>query len=139
MNGQERILRALRREIPDRVPVFEWFVDATVGQAMVGSGDIMDIADRLDLDAINIRPDYTRQFLDTTVYTDEWGMKRRLTGDANPAILKCPISDITHHLDFTFLDLHSFLRLEHSKHNLSFRVLLNRHFRLNPGIQLQVR
>jgi uroporphyrinogen decarboxylase len=104
MNGRERILRALKREIPDRVPVFEWFVDATVGKAMVGSGDIMDIADGLDLDAINIRPDYAKQFLDAKVYTDEWGMKRKLTGDANPAILKSPIPDITHHLDFTFPD-----------------------------------
>jgi uroporphyrinogen decarboxylase len=104
MNGKERILCALRRETPDRVPMFEWFIDAKVGQALVGSGDIMDIADQLDLDAINLRPDYSRRFIDDQVFVDEWGMKRRLTGDANPAILQSPISDITRHLDYTFPD-----------------------------------
>ena len=104
MNGKERILCALKREIPDRVPVFEWYVDAGVGKALVGSGDILDIVDALDLDAVNFRPDFERRFQDDLVFTDEWGMKRRLTGDANPAILESPISDITRHRDYSFPD-----------------------------------
>jgi uroporphyrinogen decarboxylase len=104
MNGKERILCALRREIPDTVPVFEWYVDAKVGMAMVGSGDILDIVDGLALDAVNFRPDYECRFLDDIVFVDEWGMKRRLTGDANPAILESPISDIARHRDYAFPD-----------------------------------
>lgn len=104
MNGKERILCALKREIPDTVPVFEWYVDAGVGKALVGSGDILDIAEGLGLDAVNFRPDYERRFLDDSVFTDEWGMKRRLTGDANPAILHSPIPDITRHRDYSFPD-----------------------------------
>ncbi len=104
MNGKERILSALRREIPDRVPVFEWYVDAGVGKALVGSGDIIDIVDALDIDAVNFRPDYDRRFLDDLTFVDEWGMKRRLTGDANPAILESPIADITQHRDYSFPD-----------------------------------
>ena len=46
MNGKQRILAALRREIPDAVPTFEWFIDATVGQSLVGSGDILDIVEQ---------------------------------------------------------------------------------------------
>lgn len=104
MNGRDRLLCALRREVPDRVPIFEWFVDATVGEALVGSGDIVDIVDRLDLDGINLRPTYDKQFLDSATFVDEWGMKRQLTGDVLPAVLESPIPDITRHREYTFPD-----------------------------------
>jgi uroporphyrinogen decarboxylase len=104
MNGRERILCALRREVPDTVPIFEWFIDASVGQALVGSGDIIDIVDRLDLDGINLRPTYGKRFLDDTTFVDEWGMKRQLTGDVLPAVLESPIPDITRHRDYSFPD-----------------------------------
>lgn len=104
MNGRERILCALRREIPDQVPIFEWFIDATVGQALVGSGDILDIVERLDLDGVNLRPTYDKKFLDDVTFVDEWGMKRQLTGDVLPAVLESPIPDITRHRDYSFPD-----------------------------------
>ncbi len=104
MNGRERILCALRREVPDTVPIFEWFIDATVGQALVDSGDIIDIVDRLDLDGINLRPTYGKRFLDDTTFVDEWGMKRQLTGDVLPAVLESPIPDITRHREYSFPD-----------------------------------
>jgi len=34
MNSAERIFTALRGQIPDRVPIFEWFVHPKVYQAM---------------------------------------------------------------------------------------------------------
>ena len=61
MNGTARMCAALRRELPDRIPTFEWFLDAGVGRALTGSGDPLDIVERLDLDGINIRPDYARR------------------------------------------------------------------------------
>lgn len=104
MNGNQRILTALRRQCPDTVPTFEWFIDATVGEALVGSGDILDIVDRLDLDGINLRPTYTKQFLDASTFVDEWGIKRQLTEDTLPALLASPIPDITRHGDYQFPD-----------------------------------
>lgn len=104
MNGRERILCALRREVPDQVPMFEWFIDATVGEALVGSGDIIDIVDRLDLDGINLRPTYERRFLDDETFVDEWGITRRLTDDVLPAVVTAAIPDVTRHETYEFPD-----------------------------------
>ena len=104
MNGKQRILAALRREIPDMVPVFEWFVDVTVGEALVGSGDAIDVVERLDLDAVNLRANYRSEKVDDITLIDEWGMKRQLTGDVLPAVIGSPIPDVTRHTEFTFPD-----------------------------------
>ena len=104
MNGKQRILAALRREVPDTVPMFEWFVDVTVGEALVGSGDAIDVAERLDLDGVNVRANYRSERIDDVTLVDEWGMKRQLTGDVLPAVVASPIADITQHAGFTFPD-----------------------------------
>ena len=104
MTGKERILRALRRDVPDAVPTFEWFIDISVGRALVGSNDLLDAVERLDLDGVNIRPDYRREYLDEKTLVDEWQMKRQLTGDALPALLDSPIRDVCDHRDYRFPD-----------------------------------
>jgi uroporphyrinogen decarboxylase len=104
MTGKERILRALQRGVPDAVPTFEWFIDAAVGQALVGSDDPLEIVDRLDLDGINVRPDYERKFLDDKTLVDEWQIKRLLTGDCLPALLESPIADVVSHRSYQFPD-----------------------------------
>lgn len=127
MNGRERIICALRREVPDVVPIFEWFIDASVGQALVGSGDIVDIVERLDLDGINVRPTYEKRFLDDVTFVDEWGMKRQLTGDVLPAVLESPIADITRHRDYTFPDPqapHRFAAVERTLQRLGDRTAI---------------
>jgi hypothetical protein len=35
----------------------------------------------LDIDGINVRPDYAKRFLDAQTFEDEWGNRRQLTGD----------------------------------------------------------
>ena len=115
MTGKQRILRALRREVPDAVPTFEWFIDASVGKALIGSDDPLDIVERLELDAINVRPDYRKEYLDATTLTDEWGMTRKLTGDCLPALLESPIRQIGDHARYRFPDpaaSHRFATLE---------------------------
>jgi uroporphyrinogen decarboxylase len=102
MTGKERILRALRRRVPDMVPTFEWFLDAAVGRALVGSEDPIEVVDRLDLDGINVRPDYAKTFLDGNTLVDEWQIKRQLTGDCLPALLGSPILDVRDHRDYRF-------------------------------------
>ncbi len=104
MNGKERILGALRREVSDAVPTFEWFIDVTVGRALTGSDDPLDVVDRLDLDGVNIRPDYRKVFQDETTLVDEWQIRRQLTGDCLPALLDSPILDVTRHQRYQFPD-----------------------------------
>ena len=115
MTGKERMLRALRRETPDVVPTFEWFIDAAVGQTLVGSDDPIEMVDRFEMDAINLRPDYSKEFLDEKTLVDEWGIKRQLTGDCLPALLASPIEDVTRQGDYRFPDPtapHRFATLE---------------------------
>jgi uroporphyrinogen decarboxylase len=93
---------AIKRGTPDRVPTFEWFIDPGVGKALTGSSDAMDIVECLDIDGINIRPDYTKKFLDDKTFEDEWGNRRQLTGDCIAAVIAQPMTDITQHQHFTF-------------------------------------
>ncbi len=104
MNGKQRILAALSRQIPDRVPTFEWFIDSQVGLALTNSSGILDIVAGLDLDAVNLRPTYEKKFLDNDTFVDEWGAQRRMTGDALPALIASPIQDVTRHTDYAFPD-----------------------------------
>jgi uroporphyrinogen decarboxylase len=115
VNGKDRILRALRRSVPDTVPVFEWFVDASVARALTGSEDILDVVEHLDLDAVNVRPDYAKRHLDETTIVDEWQISRKLTGDVLPALVDSPIRDVTQHQSFALPDpaaSHRFASLE---------------------------
>ncbi|HID75947.1 MAG TPA: hypothetical protein EYP56_08120 [Planctomycetaceae bacterium] len=104
VTGKERILRALDRGVPDAVPTFEWFIDAAVGRALAGSADPVDIVQRLDLDAINVRPDYQKTFLSERVFVDEWRIRRQLTEDCLPALVASPIADVRRHGDYSFPD-----------------------------------
>lgn len=102
MTGKQRILAALQRQTPDCVPTFEWFIDTVVTQALVGMAEPVAAAHALDLDAINVRADYRKQFLDSHTFVDEWGVKRMLTGDCVPHVMESPIKDITRHGDYRF-------------------------------------
>jgi len=115
VNGKERVHCALRREIPDVVPTFEWFIDAAVGETLTGSRDPLEIVARLDLDGINIRPDYSKRRLDEKTLVDEWGVERQLTDDVLPALRASPVADITRHREYAFPDpaaAHRFTALE---------------------------
>jgi uroporphyrinogen decarboxylase len=104
MTGRQRILTALRRETPDCVPTFEWFLDGAVTQALVGTNDPVRAADALDLDGINVRPDYRRRYLDGSTFVDEWGVRRVNTGDCIPQVRESPIRDISAHAAYRFPD-----------------------------------
>lgn len=94
MNGNERICRALRRETAGAVPTFEWFLDTAVGRALTGSDDPLDVVERLDLDGVNVRPDFRKAFQDEATWIDEWQIHRQRTGDCLPALLDSPIRDV---------------------------------------------
>jgi uroporphyrinogen decarboxylase len=104
MTGKDRIECALRLEEPDCVGTFEWFIDETVGEALTGSTDPLDIIESLDIDGVNIRADYTKKFSSDDTYVDEWGSTRQLTGDCIAATIESPIKDIARHKDYAFPD-----------------------------------
>ena len=104
MNAKERLVAALDRQSLDRIPSFEWFIDSQVGEALTGSLDPLDIVVGLDLDGINVRPDYSREQLDADTYQDEWGIVRRETGDCIAAVARSPVVEINQHGAYDFPD-----------------------------------
>lgn len=104
MNAKERIMRALRRQEPDRIPTFEWDIHPQVGRALTGSGDILDIVERLDLDGVAVRPDYARRTVSESVYVDEWGSRRQMTGEMIHVITENPIRALEDHRRYAFPD-----------------------------------
>jgi uroporphyrinogen decarboxylase len=104
MTGKDRILTALRRGTPDCVPTFEWFIDASVARALTGIADPLVAADALDLDGINVRPDYAQRRVDATTFVDEWGITRSETGDCLPCVTESPIPDIDRQTGHAFPD-----------------------------------
>jgi len=115
MTPKERLLTALRRGTPDRIPVFEWFIDDVVSQVLCGNTDPIEVTEMLDLDAANVRADYGKTWKDDTTFVDEWGVERKLTGDVLPAAMNYSIPSIDAQASFVFPDLdapHRFKTLE---------------------------
>jgi len=104
MTPKECICAALRREVPDRIPTFEWFIDPTVSKTLCGSDDPIEVTERLDLDAVNIRADYAKEWINDCIYVDEWGSERMLTGEVLPVVIRHPITNLADHAGFTFPD-----------------------------------
>ena len=74
MNGRERVMAALQRRQPDRVPVVEWIIDPAVVRALEPSGSLMNLVERLDLDAISNGAYYATEPMEGDRYRDEWGI-----------------------------------------------------------------
>jgi uroporphyrinogen decarboxylase len=107
MTPKECLISAVSNCKPDRTPTFEWFIDERVGEALTGSRDPVEIVEALDIDGINVRATYLQSREEGDTYTDEWGAKRRLTGDCIAAVTHSPIPDIAGHSGYRFPDPHA--------------------------------
>jgi len=74
MTGYERMMAALMRKEPDRVPIWELIVDPPVIKALYGDISYADFVEREDLDGITCVEDQKRKDLGSNVYGDEWGI-----------------------------------------------------------------
>jgi hypothetical protein len=138
MKPKDRIIKVLNREQPDRIPTFEWFIDRTVGKALTGSEDPIEIVEKLDLDGINIRADYQKEPIVDDTHKDEWGIIRKDTGDCIAAVMESPISDITLHKEYQFPDplaSHRFDTLRQAIEQFGWKDLFERQHQLHgrPG------
>jgi uroporphyrinogen decarboxylase len=104
MTPKDRILAALRRETPEKIPTFEWFIDSNVTKILCGTEDAVEAVERLDIDGLNVRADYEKKWLDESSFIDEWGVTRKVTNDMIPATREHPIKDITKQSDYRFPD-----------------------------------
>ena len=73
MNSIERVITALERRVPDRVPTFEVVIDSQVMDAIVPGADACDFVDAMGLDAIAVRPNNKKEQIEENVFRDERG------------------------------------------------------------------
>lgn len=82
MNSRERVIAALERKVPDRLPTFEWLIDSGVINAICPGADLFDFVEKMGIDAIAIRPDFKKEKVDENTYQEETGLlKKKMTED----------------------------------------------------------
>jgi len=96
MNSHERIIAALERREPDRLPTFEWKISQPLIDAFAPGGDEYDFIEAAGLDAVCCAPSYEKlQVIDEDTFVDEFGITRHLTGaDRYPVSVGHPITDL---------------------------------------------
>ena len=71
MTSCERVLRALNRQQPDRIPHFEWIIDKNVREAICPGCTTEEFSVRMDLDAILTGPDFKKEQIEPGKYRNE--------------------------------------------------------------------
>jgi len=88
MTGLERMLSALRREEPDRVPIWELIVNQPVIHALYGDISYEEFVEREDLDGITVFEDSRIvKWINASTYVDEWN----ITWAIEPSGLSYPV------------------------------------------------
>jgi len=92
MTGRDRFLTALRRQQPDRVPVWELIVNEPVIRALHGPGiSYPDFAELEDLDGVTVFESQRTESLDPCTVRDEWGIVWRTDEPGIPYRIDGPI------------------------------------------------
>jgi len=92
MTGRERMIAALRREEPDRIPTLEWIISPKVIRAMTGQDSEIEFIRSLGLDAIAIGTNMKKEKVDDRHFRDEWGITR-VSYDDYPNAVGFPVQD----------------------------------------------
>ncbi len=86
MTSRERMCKAIQREVPDRIPTFEYAIDRKVVEQICPGGEYADVVEELDLDGITAwEPSmggYAKGLKTRTpgeLFVDEWGVTRKAT------------------------------------------------------------
>jgi len=91
MTSEERILRVLQRQEPDRVPHFEWLVDRRVRAALCPECKTAhEFAERTG-DAIIVDPIYQKERVGTNRWRSEWGFVTQDTDEEHGIEVESPI------------------------------------------------
>lgn len=92
MTGKERMITALKRQQPDRVPTMEWVLNPDVTEAITGDRDQIAFAKKMGIDAVAVSLNYSKETVDSEHFVDEWGVKR-ISYDEYPTPVGYPIKD----------------------------------------------
>jgi uroporphyrinogen decarboxylase len=95
LTSKERMLRALQRHEPDRVPHFEWLVDRKVRDAILpGCQDHNDFAVRVGQDAVLVDPIFRKTPLGDGRSLSEWGYVSQQTQEEHGIEVESPIQTL---------------------------------------------
>lgn len=94
MTGAQRVLAALRREEPDRIPHFEWAVDRKVREVLCPGCSYEEFVVRMDWDAILVAPNFTKEQVGPDQWKNEWGVVRQYTGEEDTFPVESPIKTL---------------------------------------------
>ncbi|NCO40225.1 MAG: hypothetical protein COZ06_08230 [Armatimonadetes bacterium CG_4_10_14_3_um_filter_66_18] len=95
MNGRERMLTALRRGQPDRVPIWELIVNKPVIEALYGDISYFDFVEAEDLDGVTVFEDQRTEPLPDGSFVDEWDIVWKLDAPEIPYRIDGPIKSET--------------------------------------------
>jgi uroporphyrinogen decarboxylase len=81
--------KVLNHELPDRLPTFEYAIDKKVVEAICPGGTYADVVENLDLDGITAWepssggyvPGLADKLKPGDIFVDEWGIKRKSSGE----------------------------------------------------------
>jgi uroporphyrinogen decarboxylase len=97
MNSRERVITALQRRQPDRVPLFECVIDAGVMDAILPGCDYYAFNEFVGLDNVSQnRSSWSRDNVDMIdeergLFRDKWGVIRAFGPESTPAPIEGPI------------------------------------------------
>jgi uroporphyrinogen decarboxylase len=108
MTSEERVLCALQRKVPDRVPHFEWLVDRKVREALCPDcGSYNDFAVRMGHDAIVVDPSYKKERVGRNRWRSEWGFITQDTDEEHGIEVESPIKTMADFEQFAPPDPHA--------------------------------
>lgn len=99
MNSLERVIAALERRQPDRVPFFECVIDERIMQALLPDSDYFQFSDWIGLDNASMnRSSWSRdnvEMIDEELGTfrDKWGVIRAFGPESTPVPIEGPLKE----------------------------------------------
>lgn len=93
MTSRERVLAALQRKQPDRVPTFEWVLHPRVMHDIAGTTSDLEFITKMDIDGVSISLNSHKTKLDDRHYVDDWGITR-VSYDEYPNPVGHPIATL---------------------------------------------
>jgi uroporphyrinogen decarboxylase len=107
MSSEERVLRVLQLQEPDRVPHFEWLVDHRVREALYpGCKSSEDFALKMGHDAIIVDPIYKKERIGANRWLSEWGYVTQDTTEEHGIEVESPIRTMADFERYTPPDPH---------------------------------
>jgi uroporphyrinogen decarboxylase len=108
MTSEERVLCALQRKQPDRVPHFEWLVDRHVREVLCpGIMDFNEFAVQMGQDAVIADPIFEKERVGTNRWLSEWGYVSQDTNEEHGIEVESPIKTLADFERYTPPDPHA--------------------------------